>query len=202
MKYKIITIISLFLFLIGIVGSHFAFAEDVIQRNSLINSSLLKKSSGVVSLVAQSNRDTDYLDMTSYGAGILTITMGSAGYGAVVVSQDDLPQDIEIGYTFITTDFHSINNVNTISVSIPGNCYVYVSYNKAYTATFEPDTPDPSPSISPSPSPEVTPSLSPTPIPDDNGSNIPYHFDIPIDYYFVVIIILLGGVLICQFFKK
>lgn len=171
------------------------FGADVIQRNSLINSSLLKRSNGVVSLVSQSNRDTDYLDMTSFGSGTLTITMGSAGYGAVVVSQDDLPQNVSIGYTFITTDFHSINNVDTISVSVPGNCYVYVSYNKPYTATFEPNgSPiDPTPTFTPTPSPVPTGS---------GGSGIPLLYNIPFDYYMIAIIIILGGILVCQLFKN
>lgn len=189
-KY-ILGILSLFIILCSSICIP-TFASETISQNALATDSLLKKSNGIVSLAAQSNRNTNYLDMTSYGAGILTISFGANSYGAVVISYDDYPADVEIGYTFNTTDYHAINNVDTITVDFPGYSYVYVSYNRGYTAIYEPSsTPvDPTSTFTPTPTPVIT------------GGGIPLDYDIPFDYYMIAIIILLGGILICQFFKN
>lgn len=200
MKHKIITILSLCLFLIGIVGSQFVYAESTHQ---LLSGAAIINSDGSISVVAQTSRYIYYVDLDPTKTGTITLTYNNSINGNIVFSTDDVPEDIQVGYTFISDDITTLSGNAPKSVEFSNVRYAYITTNRTFTCevTYN-DSPGPSPSISPSPSPEVTPSLSPTPVPENPGSNIPYHFAIPLDYYFVVIIILLGGVLICQFFKK
>lgn len=175
----------------------YIYGAETIPQGVTISGSLLKKTNGVVSLTAQDNRSTNYLDMTEYPEGQLTISFGSNAYGAVVFSDVDLPEDVVIGYTFISTDFYSINSIPSVTLDFPGYSYVYVSKNKNYTATFVPkDSPvDPTPTFTPTPTPASS-------VGDNIDSSIYFHFDVPLDYYLILMIIILGGIFICLFFRN
>lgn len=175
---------------------------------------------------SSTNRNVYVIDLEDVKSGTITLSFAYASWsGVILFSNDDIPSNVQMNYYFISSDFYSFSNSDMDPFDFINVRYIYISSNRSFTynitykanptPTNTPtptptDTPTPTPTNSPTPSPEPTdpinpsePTNTPTPMPTGSGgSGIPLHYLVPFDYYMIAIIILLGGLLICQLFKN
>lgn len=161
-----------------------ATATRVLSGAAIINSD------GSISIVSQSSRYIYYVELDNTKSGTIKLTYTGSNAGNLLFSSDDVPEDLAVGYTFISNDIHNMTT-QTVSFSNVKYCYITTSKTFEYEVTYEDSPVDPTPTFTPTPGPTGS-----------GGSGIPLDYDIPFDYYMIAIVILLGGILICQFFKN
>lgn len=193
-----------------------------LNPNVHINLANIGFNNGNPYVLSQTARNLYLIDLGEVKSGTITLSFAYSSYvGTILFSDNDYPDDVVVGYYFKSSNTEIFSSSNISPFNFSNIRYIYVSSNRvfSYTITYS-SNPDPTPTNSPTPtptdtptptpSPELTdpidppvPSDTPTPIPTGSGgSGIPLHYVIPFDYYMIAIIILLGGILVCQLFKN
>lgn len=200
-----------------------------INPSVLINNATIAFSNGSPYVSGRTGQNLYCIDLGEIKTGTITLNFSyTSWYGTILFSNDDFPSNVQINYYFLSSDFANFSNSDMDPYDFVNIRYIYICSNRAFTYTIKykdnpvptytptptpTDTPTPTPTDTPTPSPDPTDPINP-PVPTNNltptptsgaggsNSNINLHWDIPLDYYLVLIIILLGGTLVCQLFKN
>lgn len=192
-----------------------------LNPNVHLNNATISFNNGNPYVISQNGRNLYLIDLGDYKSGTITLNFSySSWVGTILFSGNDYPDDVIVGYYFKSSDTANFSSSSMSPFNFSNIRYIYVGTNRAFTYTITYNEPDPTPTNTPTPTPTDTPTPTPSPDPTDpinppvpsytptpmptgsGGSGIPLHYVIPFDYYMIAIIILLGGILVCQLFKN